>query len=100
MTAGSHHLTGRRVIITGGGSGIGAETAGALAAHGADITIAVRDITVGEQSARKIQEKAGADNVAAGVLMGGYCSDGRSPPTTARCVWSSSPSSRLMRRKG
>jgi NAD(P)-dependent dehydrogenase (short-subunit alcohol dehydrogenase family) len=61
-------LAGKRVIITGGGSGIGAETARALAAHGADITIAVRDLTVGEQAAREIREKAGAGNVRAATL--------------------------------
>jgi NAD(P)-dependent dehydrogenase (short-subunit alcohol dehydrogenase family) len=36
-------LAGRRVLITGGGSGLGAETARALAAAGAEVTIAVRD---------------------------------------------------------
>jgi len=36
-------LTGRRMIVTGGGSGIGAETARALAMAGADVTVAVRD---------------------------------------------------------
>jgi NAD(P)-dependent dehydrogenase (short-subunit alcohol dehydrogenase family) len=61
-------LAGKRVIITGGGSGIGAETARALAAHGADITIAVRDLTAGEQAARGIRERAGAGNVRAATL--------------------------------
>ncbi|HEX4110036.1 MAG TPA: SDR family NAD(P)-dependent oxidoreductase [Solirubrobacteraceae bacterium] len=35
-------LSGRRIIVTGGGSGIGVETARALASAGADVTIAVR----------------------------------------------------------
>jgi NAD(P)-dependent dehydrogenase (short-subunit alcohol dehydrogenase family) len=61
-------LAGKRVIITGGGSGIGAETARALAAHGADVTIAVRDLTLGEQAAREIREKVGAGNVRAAKL--------------------------------
>jgi NAD(P)-dependent dehydrogenase (short-subunit alcohol dehydrogenase family) len=38
-------LTGRRAVVTGGASGIGAETARVLAAAGADVTIAVRDTT-------------------------------------------------------
>ena len=40
-------LTGRRAIVTGGASGIGAATARALSAAGADVTIAVRDPEAG-----------------------------------------------------
>jgi NAD(P)-dependent dehydrogenase (short-subunit alcohol dehydrogenase family) len=36
-------LTGQRAVVTGGASGIGLETARALAATGADVTLAVRD---------------------------------------------------------
>ncbi|PZE69013.1 oxidoreductase [Curtobacterium sp. MCBD17_021] len=36
-------LHGRRYLVTGGGSGIGAETALALAGAGADVTVGVRD---------------------------------------------------------
>jgi NAD(P)-dependent dehydrogenase (short-subunit alcohol dehydrogenase family) len=36
-------LTGKRVVVTGAGSGIGAETARVLAAAGAEVTLAVRD---------------------------------------------------------
>ncbi|AGL15697.1 SDR family NAD(P)-dependent oxidoreductase [Actinoplanes sp. N902-109] len=42
-------LTGRRAIVTGGSSGIGAATARALADAGADVTIAVRDPATGGQ---------------------------------------------------
>ena len=37
-------LTGKRAIVTGGASGIGIETARALAQAGAEVTLAVRDI--------------------------------------------------------
>ena len=36
-------LTGKRAIVTGGASGIGVETARALAGAGAAVTLAVRD---------------------------------------------------------
>jgi NAD(P)-dependent dehydrogenase (short-subunit alcohol dehydrogenase family) len=56
-------LTGKRVIITGGSSGIGAESARALAARGADVTIAVRDTVSGERAAGQIHARAGAGAV-------------------------------------
>lgn len=37
------HLSGRCAVVTGGASGIGIETARALAAAGAEVTLAVRD---------------------------------------------------------
>jgi len=42
-------LTGKRAIVTGGASGIGVETARALAGAGAEVTIAVRDVAAGER---------------------------------------------------
>jgi NAD(P)-dependent dehydrogenase (short-subunit alcohol dehydrogenase family) len=47
-------LSGRRAIVTGGASGIGAETARALASANAEVTIAVRDVEAGEQMAAEI----------------------------------------------
>jgi NAD(P)-dependent dehydrogenase (short-subunit alcohol dehydrogenase family) len=47
-------LTGRRVVVTGASSGIGIETARALASAGAEVTLAVRDIEAGEQAAAAI----------------------------------------------
>ncbi len=40
-------LDGRRAIVTGASSGIGIETARALAGAGADVTLAVRDVEAG-----------------------------------------------------
>lgn len=45
-------LTGRSAIVTGGGSGIGAATARALAARGARVVLAVRNREKGERAAR------------------------------------------------
>ena len=56
-------LTGRRVIVTGGASGIGIETARALAGTGADVTLAVRDLAAGERTAGEIVETTGNSGV-------------------------------------
>src|SRR5258707_602723 len=44
----------RTVLITGGNAGIGKETARALAAMGARVVLAVRDVAAGEAAAREI----------------------------------------------
>jgi NAD(P)-dependent dehydrogenase (short-subunit alcohol dehydrogenase family) len=53
-------LTGRRAIVTGGSSGIGIETARALAGAGADVTLAVRDTAAGERAAAAIADSTGS----------------------------------------
>ena len=47
-------LTGKRAVVTGGASGIGVETARALAGAGADVTIAVRDVEAGNRVAAEL----------------------------------------------
>jgi NAD(P)-dependent dehydrogenase (short-subunit alcohol dehydrogenase family) len=47
-------LSGKRAIVTGGSSGIGVETARALASAGAEVTLAVRDTDAGERTAAEI----------------------------------------------
>src|SRR5437870_13380192 len=49
------HLSGQRILITGGSAGLGAETARALAAHGANLVIAVRELAKGERAAEPIR---------------------------------------------
>lgn len=56
-------LTGRRALVTGASSGLGAETARALAGTGAAITLAVRDVAVGELVAKDIAEATGNQDV-------------------------------------
>jgi NAD(P)-dependent dehydrogenase (short-subunit alcohol dehydrogenase family) len=53
-------LSGRRAIVTGASSGIGIETARALAAGGAEVTLAVRDAAAGERTAAEIRESTEA----------------------------------------
>jgi NAD(P)-dependent dehydrogenase (short-subunit alcohol dehydrogenase family) len=47
-------LAGRRAVVTGGSSGIGVETARALASAGAEVTIAARNTTAGAAVAAEI----------------------------------------------
>jgi len=51
-------LTGRAVIVTGANSGLGFHTTRELAAHGAVVTMAVRDIGKGENAAQAIRAAA------------------------------------------
>ncbi len=57
-------LTGRRAIVTGGASGIGLETARALAHAGAQVTLAVRNVAAGRRAAEDIARTSGRDDVA------------------------------------
>src|SRR3954454_19175900 len=52
-------LHGRRAIVTGGASGIGLETARALAGAGAEVTLALRDQAAGRRAARDIVDTTG-----------------------------------------
>jgi NAD(P)-dependent dehydrogenase (short-subunit alcohol dehydrogenase family) len=56
-------LSGRRAVVTGANSGIGVETARALAAHGADVTLAVRRPEAGEQVAAELRKATGNDAI-------------------------------------
>jgi NAD(P)-dependent dehydrogenase (short-subunit alcohol dehydrogenase family) len=52
-------LSGKRAVVTGASSGIGVETARALAAAGADVTLAVRNIDAGSRTASDIAATTG-----------------------------------------
>jgi NAD(P)-dependent dehydrogenase (short-subunit alcohol dehydrogenase family) len=52
-------LAGKRAIVTGASGGLGEETARALAAKGAAVTITARDLAKGEAAAQKIRESTG-----------------------------------------
>ncbi|MBM9503190.1 SDR family NAD(P)-dependent oxidoreductase [Actinacidiphila acididurans] len=56
-------LTGRRAVVTGASSGLGAETARSLAATGASVTLAVRDPAAGERVAKDITASTGNQDV-------------------------------------
>jgi NAD(P)-dependent dehydrogenase (short-subunit alcohol dehydrogenase family) len=52
-------LYGRRAIVTGAATGIGVETARALASAGAEVTLAVQDLEAGERAAAAIASETG-----------------------------------------
>jgi NAD(P)-dependent dehydrogenase (short-subunit alcohol dehydrogenase family) len=56
-------LSGRRAIVTGASSGIGVETARALAAAGAEVTLAVRNVEAGRRVAGSIEERTGNSDI-------------------------------------
>jgi NAD(P)-dependent dehydrogenase (short-subunit alcohol dehydrogenase family) len=58
-----HDLTGRDVIVTGGTSGLGAETARVLASAGARVVLAGRDQTRGSAAAERLRASTGNPTV-------------------------------------
>src|SRR6267142_2340783 len=54
-------LHGKRILVTGVSAGIGVETARALAAHGAQVTGAVRDLEKAAAATAQVQEDAAAN---------------------------------------
>ncbi len=57
------HLTGKRAVITGASSGLGAEAARALASTGAEVTLAVRNTDAGQKVAADITATTGNTNI-------------------------------------
>ena len=61
-------LTGKTAIVTGASSGIGVETARALAAAGASVTLAVRNTSFGDRVAAEIRDATGNERVSVGAI--------------------------------
>ena len=61
-------LSGKTAIVTGASSGIGVETARALAGAGAAVTLAVRDTAAGDRVAAEIRAGTGNTSVSVGAL--------------------------------
>ena len=51
-------LSGKRVFLTGASAGLGVETARVLAAHGAEVVGAVRDLAKGQSATAAVREQA------------------------------------------
>jgi len=56
-------LGGKRTIVTGGASGIGVETARALASAGAEVVLAVRNLDAGARTAAEIADSTGNSRI-------------------------------------
>ncbi len=56
-------LSGKRTIVTGGASGIGVETARALASAGAEVVLAVRNLEAGARTAAEIVDSTGNSRI-------------------------------------
>jgi NAD(P)-dependent dehydrogenase (short-subunit alcohol dehydrogenase family) len=61
-------LTGKRAIVTGASTGIGIDTARALAGAGAQVTLAVRNTAAGAATAADIAATTGRDDLAVAAL--------------------------------
>src|SRR6476646_3835917 len=55
------NLKGKRILVTGASAGIGVETARSLAAHGAQVVGAARDLKKAEAATRQVREDAAAN---------------------------------------
>lgn len=56
-------LTGKLALVTGGSSGLGVETARALASKGAQVVITARNVAKGEGVAQEIRTSTGNDSI-------------------------------------
>src|ERR1700761_6030048 len=56
-------LSGKRAVVTGASSGIGVETARALASRGCSVTLAVRNVEAGRKAQSEIANSTGRQDV-------------------------------------
>jgi NAD(P)-dependent dehydrogenase (short-subunit alcohol dehydrogenase family) len=61
--------TGRTAVVTGANTGLGLETAAALAAHGAHVVLAVRNLDKGKDAIGKIEARIGAERPGAALTL-------------------------------
>jgi NAD(P)-dependent dehydrogenase (short-subunit alcohol dehydrogenase family) len=54
------HLQGKRILVTGASAGLGVETARSLAAHGANVVGAARDLAKAEAATAQVRKDAAA----------------------------------------
>ena len=62
------NLKGKRIFVTGASAGLGVETARALAAHGADVVGAARDLKKAKAATAQVQRDAAANGGSFGLV--------------------------------
>ncbi len=62
------NLHGKRILVTGVSAGLGVETARSLAAHGAQVVGAARDLTKAEAATMQVRKDAGAGGGSFGLV--------------------------------
>jgi NAD(P)-dependent dehydrogenase (short-subunit alcohol dehydrogenase family) len=67
-------LTGKRVLITGGSGGLGAETARAMAAKGAEVIVTARDLEKVQGVVQATKASTGADLAVEKLELGSFAS--------------------------
>lgn len=72
-------LSGKRVVVTGGASGIGIETARALAGIGAEVTLAVRNIEAGARAAAEMGARVAFLDLTDRQSIAAFVADWRGP---------------------
>ncbi|MGO1055589.1 SDR family NAD(P)-dependent oxidoreductase [Crossiella sp. CA198] len=72
-------LTGKRAIVTGGASGIGVETARALARSGAEVTIAARNLEAAGKVAAEVGARAAHLDLADRASVAAFAADWQGP---------------------
>ncbi|GAA2832931.1 SDR family NAD(P)-dependent oxidoreductase [Crossiella cryophila] len=72
-------LTGKRAIVTGGASGIGVETARALAKAGAEVTIAARNLEAAEKVGAEVGARAAHLDLADRASVARFAADWQGP---------------------
>src|SRR6202167_3399396 len=55
------NLKGKRILVTGASAGLGVETARSLAAHGAHVLAAARDLNKAKAATEQVQKDAAAN---------------------------------------
>ncbi|MGB3355817.1 MAG: SDR family NAD(P)-dependent oxidoreductase, partial [Mycobacterium sp.] len=61
-------LTGKRAVVTGATSGLGVETARALAAAGAEVVLGVRRLDAGKRVSEELRQTTGSNAIATAPL--------------------------------
>ncbi|MUN40968.1 SDR family NAD(P)-dependent oxidoreductase [Actinomadura litoris] len=69
-----HDLSGKEAVVTGGASGLGLETARALAAAGARVVLAARNPGAGEAAAARLRAETGGEVVFRPLDLGSLAS--------------------------